>query len=201
MTSDHVAHFVGSSMNPRVLRRRPLPEVIFLGRSNVGKSSLINCLVNQRKLAKTSSSPGKTRFFFFYEVDDRMLFIDPPGYGYARTGQAIRNRWVKEMERYLRKADMLLGVVLIMDIRHAPTAIDRDMAFWLAESKIPAVYALNKSDKLSRKKRLEAVTHVRSALDFPERGEILPFSAHSKESRDDLWNVIEGWMRIWGSTR
>ena len=188
------ARFVGSSMNPGVLRRRPLPEIIFLGRSNVGKSSLINCLLGHKKLARTSSSPGKTRFFYFYEVEDRLLFVDPPGYGYAKVARTVRTRWVKEMERYLRKAEMLLGVVLIMDIRHAPTPIDHDMAQWMAESRIPAVYALNKADKLSRKKRAETLDRVRGELSFDGAGQIVPFSSLTKEGRKDLWQVLQGWM-------
>jgi GTP-binding protein len=194
MKSSPEAKFVGSSVKPSVLRRKPLPEIIFLGRSNVGKSSLINCLVNRKKFARTSSTPGKTRLFFFYEVDEKVLFVDPPGYGYAKVSQSIRSRWIREMERYLRKADMLLGVVLIMDIRHAPTAIDRDMAVWLVESRIPTVYALNKVDKLSRKKRMEALTRIESELAFEGAGEAVPFSALTKEGRDSLWDVIGGWL-------
>lgn len=194
MKLDLDARFVGSSMKPGVVRRRPLPEIIFLGRSNVGKSSLINCLVNRRKFAKTSSTPGKTRLFFFYEIADKVLFVDPPGYGYAKVAQSLRTRWVKEMERYLRKAEMLLGVVLIMDVRHAPTSIDREMALWLAESRIPTVYALNKVDKLSRKKRMEALTRVESELSFDGAGEVVPFSALTKEGRESLWKILEGWI-------
>lgn len=181
-------------MNPRVLRRKPLPEIIFLGRSNVGKSSLINCLVNHKKLAHTSSTPGKTRLFFFYEIEERLLFVDPPGYGYAKVAQAVRNRWIKEMERYLKKAEMLLGVVLIMDLRHAPTPIDYEMASWLADRGIPAVYALNKADKLSRKRRMEAVRKVVSELNFAGAGEHIIFSTLTKEGRKSLWKVIEGWL-------
>ena len=190
------ARLIGSSISPRVLRRRPMPEIIFLGRSNVGKSSLINCLVNKKKLARTSSTPGKTRLFYFYEVEERLLFVDPPGYGYAKVPQSIRTRWIKEMERYLRKAEMLLGVVLIMDIRHAPTAIDYDMALWLAESRIPTVYALNKSDKLSRNKRLDALTRVRIGLSFEGAGEVVSFSSQSREGRQKLWKVIESWANF-----
>ncbi|TKJ41863.1 YihA family ribosome biogenesis GTP-binding protein [candidate division LCP-89 bacterium B3_LCP] len=194
MKTSMEATFVGASMNPNVLRRNPLPEIIFLGRSNVGKSSLINCLVNRKKLARTSSTPGKTRLFFFYEVDQKFLFVDPPGYGYAKVSQSLRGRWMKEMERYLRKAEMLLGVVLIMDIRHAPTAIDRDMALWLAESRIPAIYALNKADKLSRKQRIEALNRISGELDFDGAGEIVPFSSQSKDGRDELWRILNNWM-------
>lgn len=194
MKSRYQARFIGSSMNPLVLRRSPLPEVIFLGRSNVGKSSVINCLLNQKNLAKTSSTPGKTRFFYFYEVDESLIFVDPPGYGYARTSTAIRSRWVREMERYLRKAEMLLGVVLIMDIRHAPTAVDYEMARWLAESQIPAVYAINKEDKLSRGKRNEVLARLSGELSFPNAGEIISFSATGKNGRRELWRVIERWI-------
>lgn len=189
------AQFVGSSVNPNILRRRPLPEIIFLGRSNVGKSSLINSLVNRKKLARISSTPGKTRMFYFYEIEERLLFVDPPGYGYAKVSQSIRTRWMKEMERYLRKAEMLLGVVLIMDIRHAPTAIDHDMALWLAESHIPTVYVLNKADKLSRRRQIEAFNRIQNRLSFKGAGEVVLFSAQSCEGRGSLWKVIENWEK------
>lgn len=189
------AHFVGSSFNPLILRRRPLPEIIFLGRSNVGKSSLINCLLNQKNLARTSSTPGKTRQFFFYEVDDRLLFVDPPGYGYAKVSLSIRTRWVKEMERYFRKSESLLGAVLIMDLRHAPLSIDRDMAIWLAESQIPTVYVLNKADKLPRGKRTTILAQVAGEFNFPGAGKVIPFSIQSREGRQELWRTLQQWSQ------
>jgi len=189
------ARYVGASMNPLVLRRNPLPEIIFLGRSNVGKSSLINCLLGQKGLARTSSTPGKTRLFFFYEVDNRLLFVDPPGYGYAKVAQSLRTRWMKEMERYFRKSDMLIGVVLIMDARLAPTPIDLEMARWLAESRIPAVYAVNKADKLTRSKMAEALSRISGELSFPNAGTIIPFSAVTKDGRKALMGIIEDWLK------
>ncbi len=189
------ATFVGGTPNPLVRRHNPLPEVIFLGRSNVGKSSLINCLLNQKKLARTSSTPGKTRQFFFYQVEERLLFVDPPGYGYAQVAQAERTRWIRELDRYLRKAEMLLGVVLVMDMRHAPLPIDLEMAQWLAESKIAAVYALNKSDKLARSKRAEAFSRARRELTFADSGAIIPFSAQTRDGRNEVWQIIDSWLQ------
>ncbi|RJP74185.1 MAG: YihA family ribosome biogenesis GTP-binding protein [Candidatus Zixiibacteriota bacterium] len=188
------ARFIGGIPDPLKLKRNPLPEVIFLGRSNVGKSSLINTLLNQKNLARTSSTPGKTRQFFFYEVDNRLLFVDPPGYGYAKVAQAERDNWVREMERYFRKSETLIGVVLIMDIRHAPMAIDTEMAEWLAESQIPAVYVLNKADKLNRNQRNQALARVAGELTFPHAGDIIPFSAQNQDGRKELWAVLNGWM-------
>jgi GTP-binding protein len=187
------ARYVGSSMNPLVLRRNPLPEIIFLGRSNVGKSSLINCLLGQKGLARTSSTPGKTRLFFFYEVDEKLLFVDPPGYGYAKVAETVRTRWMKEMERYFRKSDTLMGVVQVMDARHAPTPIDLDMARWLAESQIPTVYALNKSDKLTRSKLAEAMRRAGGELSFPGAGQTIAFSTVNKDGRKELWGVLDKW--------
>ena len=188
------ARFVGCSMNPLVLRRNPLPEIIFLGRSNVGKSSLINCLLGQKGLARTSSTPGKTRLFYFYEVEERLLFVDPPGYGYAKVAETVRTRWMKEMERYFRKSDRLIGVVLVMDVRHAPTPLDSEMAQWLAESGIPAVYALNKADKLTRSKQAEALHRASGELSFAHAGPAILFSAQTKEGRKEVWGSIEKWL-------
>ncbi|MCX6639974.1 MAG: ribosome biogenesis GTP-binding protein YihA/YsxC [bacterium] len=194
MKSQVQANYIGCSPNPAVLRRSPLPEVLFMGRSNVGKSSLINCLVNSRNLARTSSTPGKTRLFYFYEIDERMLFVDPPGYGYAKVAEAMRTRWMQEMERYLRKAELLKGVVLIMDIRHAPTPIDYEMALWLAESRIDFVSILNKADKLSRNQRNAAINRVHGEMNFEGAGPIIPFSANTGEGRSQLWNSLEEWI-------
>ncbi|MBU0520448.1 ribosome biogenesis GTP-binding protein YihA/YsxC [bacterium] len=183
-------------MNPIGLKRKPLPEIIFLGRSNVGKSSLINCLLNHKKLARTSSTPGKTRLFFFYEIEEKLLFVDPPGFGYAKVSREERARWLQEMERYLREAEMLLGVILIMDVRHAPTSIDYDMAEWLAGQQIRTAYALNKIDKLSRSKLNQSLNRFEAMIDFPNSGIAVPFSAQNKTGRSELWSVIDQWREL-----
>lgn len=180
-------------MNPAELKRNLLPEVLFMGRSNVGKSSLINQIVNQKGLARTSATPGKTQLFYFYEIDAKYLFVDPPGYGYAKVSETVRRRWMSEMERYLRKTELLLGVVLIMDARHAPTPIDLEMAEWLAESHIKFASILNKIDKLGRNQRAETVARVKREFDFEGVGPILPFSAQNGEGRPELWKILKDW--------
>ncbi|MFH1861913.1 MAG: ribosome biogenesis GTP-binding protein YihA/YsxC [bacterium] len=188
------AHFIGCSTNPMIPRRLTLPEFIFLGRSNVGKSSLINCLVGQKKFARTSSTPGKTKLFFFYEINEQMLFVDPPGYGYAQVSIAIRNRWIKAMECYLRKSELLAGVILIMDIRHAPTPIDRELADWLAQRQVPTVYILNKADKLSKSKQMQTLARVSAELTYADSKSIIPFSAPQGMGSKELWQVIKSWL-------
>jgi len=193
---NYQARFIGGSMNPLQIKRKPLPEIIFLGRSNVGKSSLINCLVNHKKLARTSSTPGKTRLFFFYEIEEKLLFVDPPGYGYAKVARSERERWLREIERYLKRAEMLLGVILVMDARHAPTPIDYEMAKWLADQQIRTVYALNKMDKMTRHKQNEAINRFISMIDFQDSGTVVPFSAQNKSGRSEMWSVIEEWHNL-----
>ena len=166
-----------------------LPEVAFAGRSNVGKSSLLNKLVNRKKLARGSNTPGRTREIHFFAVNRELALVDLPGYGYARISKERRAAWRPLIEGYLRSSPHLRGLVLLLDIRHEPTADDRQMLDFIAELGVPTVFALTKVDKLSRAQAAERVRQLADALELdPEQ--LVPFSAVTGEGRRELLEAI-----------
>ncbi len=184
-----LAEFVTSAARPSQVPPPSLPEVAFAGRSNVGKSSLINTLVMRKRLVKTSSTPGKTRMLNFFVVNGRYGFVDLPGYGYARATKGERARWGSLVEGYLKKRPTLRAVVLIMDLRHEPFPTDHQMAEWLAHQKLPAILVATKADKLGRSRRMEQRKRMAEALEVePDR--IVLFSAKSRLGRPELWRAI-----------
>ncbi len=167
-----------------------LPEVAFSGRSNVGKSSLLNVLLRRKRLALTSSRPGKTQTLNFYNVDDACWFVDLPGYGYARAPASVRRAWRPMIERYLRNSSELRGVVQLIDARHGPSELDRRMLAFLETLGVPTLFVLTKVDKLGaaeRPRRLEEIRE-RLALDDPEQ--VVPFSAVTREGRTEILHAI-----------
>ena len=184
-----LAEFVTSAARPSQVPPPSLPEVAFAGRSNVGKSSLINTLVMRKRLVKTSSTPGKTRMLNFFVVNGRYGFVDLPGYGYARATKGERARWGSLVEGYLKKRPTLRAVVLIMDLRHEPFPTDRQMVEWLAHQKLHAILVATKADKLGRSRRMEQRKRMAEALEVePDR--IVLFSAKSRLGRPELWRAI-----------
>lgn len=184
------AEFVKSAIDPSQYPEDMLPEVAFVGRSNVGKSSLINTLVNRKRLAKTSNTPGRTQLINFFLVNDKVLFVDLPGYGYAKVPLEVKKQWGPMVERYLKTRKNLRMVVMILDIRRDPTEDDLSLLRWLYNYGIKPVFVLTKSDKLSKNR----ITMRRRAI-----GEILEvstdalvtFSARTREGMDKTWKVIE----------
>jgi GTP-binding protein len=166
-----------------------LPEVAFGGRSNVGKSSLINRLLHRRAFARVSQHPGKTREINFYRVNDRFYLVDLPGYGYARVSAAMRNAWARLIEGYLRNAPELRGVVQLVDARHEPTPDDLAMVEFLAEVGLPTVVCLTKMDKVRPKER-DAVARDRARQLGLEPEQVIPFSAVTGDGRDELAAAI-----------
>ncbi|MEX0929883.1 MAG: ribosome biogenesis GTP-binding protein YihA/YsxC [Balneolales bacterium] len=138
-----------------------LPEVCFAGRSNVGKSSLINAITNRKKLAKTSNVPGKTREMNYFLINEKWYLVDLPGYGYARISKKESARWGEEIRRYLLKRDSLELIILIVDMRHKPTVLDEEFMLWLAENQLPFAVVLTKADKIAKTKRAKAVSDLR----------------------------------------
>ena len=168
-----------------------LPEFAFAGKSNVGKSSLINGLLNRRALARTSSQPGKTQTINFYNVNDDLYFVDLPGYGYAKVSVEVKAKWGKMIERYLKKSKMLKCIFLLIDIRHDPSANDKMMYNWIVSNGYKPVIIATKLDKLKRSQIQKHVKMVREGLGLAKEDILIPFSAETKQGRDEIWALIE----------
>ena len=168
-----------------------LPEFAFAGKSNVGKSSLINGLLNRRALARTSSQPGKTQTINFYNVNDALYFVDLPGYGYAKVSVEVKAKWGKMIERYLKKSQMLKCIFLLIDIRHEPSANDKLMYDWIVSNGYKPVIIATKLDKLKRSQIQKHVKMVREGLGLEKEDVLIPFSAETKQGRDEIWALIE----------
>ena len=169
----------------------PYPEIAFAGKSNVGKSSLINALMNRRSLARTSSQPGKTQTINFYNINDAFYYVDLPGYGYAKVPVEEKVRWGKMIERYLQSSSMLKCLFLLIDIRHEPSANDKLMYDWIRERGYSPVIVATKVDKLNRSQVQRHVKQVREGLGLGEKGTVIPFSSVTKQGREELWELIE----------
>ncbi len=168
-----------------------MPEFAFAGKSNVGKSSLINGLLNRRALARTSSQPGKTQTINFYNVNDDLYFVDLPGYGYAKVSVEVKAKWGKMIERYLKKSKMLRCIFLLIDIRHEPSANDKLMYDWIVSNGYKPVIIATKLDKLKRSQIQKHVKMVREGLGLAKEDILIPFSAETKQGRDEIWELIE----------
>ena len=169
------------------LPENDLPEFAFAGKSNVGKSSLINALMNRKSLARTSSQPGKTQTINFYRINQDMYYVDLPGYGYAKVSQAEKERWARLMESYFQEeADRITAGVLIVDIRHKPTANDLTMHDWFRRTGCPEIVVANKLDKLKKSQVEPALQLIRETLELTEADILLPFSAEKGDGKDEL---------------
>ncbi len=188
------ARFLTSAVDPSQYPGTFLPEVAFAGRSNVGKSSLINTLLGRKGLVKTSSSPGRTQTLNFFEVNCAFVFVDLPGYGYARAPEVVRRRWRPMVERYLSEREELRGVVVIMDIRREPTEGDLQLLEWLAHKNITSIRVLTKVDKLSQPRRMKQITLIRRQLP-PASAEPVLFSAMTGEGKKGLWSEIHSLLK------
>lgn len=184
------AVFLKSAYNQSQYPPPSMPEIAFAGRSNVGKSSLINTLVNRKNLATTSSSPGRTQAINFITVDNRLSFVDLPGYGFARVPDRIRRNWRVMVETYLRNRPNLKAVVVILDIRRKPAEGDLNLFEWLDYYRIPSIPVLTKADKLSRQKADSAATAFKDTVEAVYMASPVVFSAKTREGRLDIWDRI-----------
>ncbi|WP_230398323.1 ribosome biogenesis GTP-binding protein YihA/YsxC [Novisyntrophococcus fermenticellae] len=167
------------------------PEVAFAGKSNVGKSSLINGLINRKSLARTSSQPGKTQTINFYHVNEEMYLVDLPGYGYARVSEEIKAKWGQMIERYLGSSKTLKAVFLLVDIRHSPSANDKIMYDWITHNGFQPIIIATKLDKIKRSQIQKQIKLICTELDVVEGTPVIPFSAQTKQGRDEIWELIE----------
>lgn len=184
------AEFISSFVDLEALPQEGLPEIALVGRSNVGKSSLINKVVNHKGLAKSSSTPGKTRTINYFLINDSWHLVDLPGYGYAKVSQQERNRWKKMIEKYLQKRIQLRGVIMLLDIRHEPNQNDQFMKDWLLESQLPLLLVATKADKISRGNRAKHLAVIRQALNLDVADTPIVFSAQTGEGVDEIKESI-----------
>lgn len=168
-----------------------LPEIAFAGKSNVGKSSLINGLLNRKALARTSASPGKTQTINFYNINKELYFVDLPGYGYAKVSKEIREKWGKMIDRYLHSSKQLKAVFLLVDIRHAPGENDKTMYNWIVSSGYKPIIICTKLDKIKRSQQAKNVKLIKDTLNVESGTKIIPFSAVSKQGKEDIWGFIQ----------
>ena len=167
------------------------PEFAFAGKSNVGKSSLINALMNRKAYARTSSQPGKTQTINFYKINDAFYYVDLPGYGYAKVSLEAKEKWGKMIERYLRCSRMLKLVFLLVDIRHDPSANDKSMYDWIVYNGYHPVVIATKLDKINRSQRAKQLKTIRQGLGMGAEDILIPFSAETKEGREEIWELLE----------
>jgi len=169
----------------------PYNEVAFAGKSNVGKSSLINALMNRKSLARTSAQPGKTQTINFYNINDAMYLVDLPGYGYAKASEEVKAKWGKMIENYLHTSKKLKAVFLLIDIRHDPSANDKMMYEWMVYQGFAPIIIATKLDKIKRSQIQKQVKAVREGLNVQPGTTIIPFSAETKQGRDEIWELID----------
>lgn len=174
-----------------VLPKNQKPEVAFAGKSNVGKSSLINSLVNRKALARTSSQPGKTQTINFYNVNETMYLVDLPGYGYAKVPQSEKEKWGKLIERYLHGSQQLRAVFLLIDIRHEPGANDKIMYDWICHNGYEPIIIATKLDKIKRSQIQKQIKLIREGLKVRPGTQIIPFSSETKQGVAEVWNLME----------
>ena len=184
------AEFVKSAVKPDQYPDAALPEIAFTGRSNVGKSSLINTLVNRKRLVKTSSTPGRTQLINFFLINKTFTFVDLPGYGYAKAPASVRKKWGPMIETYLSTRKTLKGVALIMDVRRVPRIQDLNFIEWLYYYNLPGMLILTKADKLSKNKQLMQKATIAKALSV-NKDDLILFSAKSRLGKDVVWDAIE----------
>ena len=173
------------------LPKNDKPEIAFAGKSNVGKSSLNNALMNRKSYARISAKPGKTQTINFYNINEELYLVDLPGYGYAKVSESEKAKWGKMIERYLHTSTQLRAVFLLIDIRHDPSANDRMMYKWIVDQGYDPIIIATKLDKLKRSQIQKHVNMVREGLDLVPGTKIIPFSSVTKQGRDEIWEFVE----------
>lgn len=179
------------AVQPKQYPENNLPEVAFVGRSNVGKSSLINMLLNRKRFARTSSSPGKTQTINFYEINNSFRIVDLPGYGYAKISKAEKEKWGRMIEDYLKSRENLVKVFQLVDLRHPPSELDIQMYEWLRFYGLDGVVVATKSDKISSNDKQKNISIIRKVLELKKDDILIAASSVSRQGHDEIWNLIE----------
>lgn len=187
------AEFITSAVKPSQYPSTVLPEIAFSGRSNVGKSSLINTLLNRKRLVKTSSTPGRTQLINFFLINSDFYFVDLPGYGYAKVPASVQKKWGPMIETYLLTRETLKGVVLIIDIRRTPGIEELEFIAWRSRFGIPPILVLTKTDKLSKTKQIKRQLAIAETLDV-DKDNLILFSAKTGRGKNDAWGAVEKLM-------
>lgn len=187
----HNVELTISAVRPEQYPQGNLPEIALAGRSNVGKSSLINTLINRKKLARTSSQPGKTQTLNFYNVEQQLNFVDVPGYGYARASKQDREKWGAMIEEYFAQRQQLAGVISLVDSRHVPTELDQQMIDFIHYYQFPLLVVGTKIDKIPRSRRNQSESVIRKTLQLTADDQLVLFSAVDRTGKDDVWRWIE----------
>ncbi|MCR5654695.1 MAG: ribosome biogenesis GTP-binding protein YihA/YsxC [Lachnospiraceae bacterium] len=177
-----------------VLPKNELPEIAFAGKSNVGKSSLINGLMNRKNYARTSAQPGKTQTINFYNINDEMYFVDLPGYGYANVSEEVKAEWGKMIERYLHSSEMLRRIFLLIDVRHEPSANDVQMLTFIRSQGYEPVIIATKADKIKRSQLAKHISMLRKKLQISSEAPLFPYSALTKQGREEIYAYIDSFM-------
>lgn len=185
------AEIVMSAVSSEQYPNEGWPELAIAGRSNVGKSSFINSLLNRKSLARTSSKPGKTRTINFYNIEDRIHLVDVPGYGYAKVSKKEREKWAKMMDEYFSERDELMFVILLVDIRHEPSQQDIDMYQYLKYYELPVVVLATKQDKISKNKLQQHLARIENDLGMHEEDPLLAYSSVNHQGREEVWELIQ----------
>lgn len=188
------AEYLISAVGPKQYPEDGFAEIAFIGRSNVGKSSLINALLNRKALARTSAKPGKTQCINFFNINKEFFFVDLPGYGYAKVSKESRATWGKMIEAYLKERDKLELIVLLVDLRHSPSQDDVYMYNWIKHFERPVVVVATKADKISRGQRAKHVKEVKEKLQLHPGDKIITFSSETKDGKEELWQYLQEYI-------
>lgn len=191
----HHAEITISAVSPSQYPTDQLPEIALAGRSNVGKSSFVNALINRKSLARTSSKPGKTRTINFYKIEEAFYFVDVPGYGYAKVSKTEQAKWGEMMNTYFTKRDDLKLTILLLDFRHAPSNEDKQMLEFLLYHDLPVLIVATKSDKIKRSRHQKHLKQLADGLGLSSTDEILLFSSETKAGKEEAWELIEEFIK------
>ncbi|HEX2954888.1 MAG TPA: ribosome biogenesis GTP-binding protein YihA/YsxC [Bacillota bacterium] len=185
------AQYVITAVKPEQYPNHRLPELAMVGRSNAGKSSLINTLVGQKNLARVASTPGKTREINFYNLDQQLFLADLPGYGYAKVSKEKKESWGEMIETYLNTREQLKLIIMLVDIRHAPSIDDQTMYEWIRSKGTPFIVVATKSDKIPRSQTVSRLKEICSVLKMGEEEQAIPFSSVTKQGMNEVWKAID----------